>query len=80
MHCRAAKSVESVDLTAWNFFTSRLLVVTYVLGSVVYRGSMLQVGRSRVLFPIRSLNFFNLHNPSSRTKADNLTAICEPIF
>jgi hypothetical protein len=62
-------------------------------------------GRSRIRFPMRSLDFFNLPNPSSRTmalgstqpltemstrnfpagngwpapKADNLTAICEPI-
>jgi hypothetical protein len=66
---------------------------------------MLQAGRSRVRIPMRSLDFFNLPNPSSRTmdlgstqpliemstrnllggtgrpvrKADNLTAICEPI-
>jgi hypothetical protein len=66
---------------------------------------MLQAGRSRVHFPMRSLDFFNLPNPSSHTmalgltqpvremstgnipggkgwptcKADNLTAICEPI-
>jgi hypothetical protein len=66
---------------------------------------MLQAGRSRVGFPMRSLSFYNLHNPSSRTmalgstqplkemstknlpgakgwparKADNVTAICEPI-
>jgi hypothetical protein len=66
---------------------------------------MLQAGRSRIRFPIRSLDFFNLPNPSSRTmalgsiqpltemitrilhggkgrptsKAENLTAICDPI-
>jgi hypothetical protein len=66
---------------------------------------MLQAGRSRVRVPMRSLKFFNLPNPCSRTmalgstqpltdmsmrnlpgakwwparKADNLTAICEPI-
>jgi hypothetical protein len=66
---------------------------------------MLQAGRSRVRFPMRSLDFFNLPNPSNRTvfkgltqpltemstrnllggkgrpalKADNLTAVCEPI-
>jgi hypothetical protein len=66
---------------------------------------MLQAGRPRVRFPMRSLDIFNLPNPSSRTmtlgstqpptemntmnilrgkgrpkrKADNLTAICEPI-
>jgi hypothetical protein len=74
-------------------------------GSLFGRGTMLQAGRSRVRFPMRSLNFFNLPNPSSRTmvlgstpsltemssrnlprskerserKADNLTAIYEPI-
>jgi hypothetical protein len=30
---------------------------------------MLQTGRSQVRFPIRSLNFFSLPNPSSRTMA-----------
>jgi hypothetical protein len=30
---------------------------------------MLQAGRSRDLFPKRSLDFFNLHNPSSRIMA-----------
>jgi hypothetical protein len=30
---------------------------------------MLQAGRSRVRFPMRSLNFFNLPNPSSRNMA-----------
>jgi hypothetical protein len=30
---------------------------------------MLQDGRSRVSFPMRSLNFFNLHNRSGRTMA-----------
>jgi hypothetical protein len=66
---------------------------------------MLLAGRSQVRFPLRSLDIFNLPNPSSRTmalvstepltemstrnlhggkgrparKAENLTAICEPI-
>jgi hypothetical protein len=66
---------------------------------------MLQAGRSQVRVPMRSVDFFNCPNPSSRTmalgstqpltemttrdlpvgkerparKADNLTAICEPI-
>jgi hypothetical protein len=66
---------------------------------------MLQAERSRVRCPMRSLDFFNLLNSSSRAlalrstqpltemstrnlpggegrsarKADNLTAICEPI-
>jgi hypothetical protein len=30
---------------------------------------MLQAGRLRVQFPMRSLDFFNLPNPSSRTMA-----------
>jgi hypothetical protein len=30
---------------------------------------MLQAGRSSVRFPMRSLDFFNLPNPSSRTMA-----------
>jgi hypothetical protein len=30
---------------------------------------MLQAGRSHVRFPMRSLDFFNLTNPSSRTMA-----------
>jgi hypothetical protein len=73
-------------------------------GNVVGWGTMLQAGRSRVRFPMRS-GFFNWRNPSGRTmalgstqpltemntrnlsrckgrparKADNLTAICEPI-
>jgi hypothetical protein len=32
-------------------------------------GTMLQAGRSQVQFPIKSLDFFNLPNPSSRTMA-----------
>jgi hypothetical protein len=68
-------------------------------------GTMLQAGRFLVRFLMRSLDFFNSPNPSSRTmalgstqpvtemstrnlsgdkgrpahKADNLTAMCEPI-
>jgi hypothetical protein len=34
---------------------------------------MLQAGRSRVRLPMRSLNFFNLPNPSSHTMALVLT-------
>jgi hypothetical protein len=34
---------------------------------------MLQAGRSRVLVPMRSLNFFNLPNSSSRNMALGLT-------
>jgi hypothetical protein len=38
-------------------------------GSVVGYDTMLQAGRSRVPFLMRSLDFFNLPNPSSRTMA-----------
>jgi hypothetical protein len=43
--------------------------ITGARGSVVGRGAMLQIGRSRVRFPMRSLDFFNWSNPSSRTMA-----------
>jgi hypothetical protein len=35
-------------------------------GSVVGWGTMIQVARTRVRFPMRSLHFFNLPNPFSR--------------
>jgi hypothetical protein len=38
-------------------------------GSVVGWGTMLQAGRSRVRFLVRSLDFFNWPNPSRRTMA-----------
>jgi hypothetical protein len=38
-------------------------------GSVVGWGIMLQAGRSRVPFPMKSLFFFSWPNPSSRTMA-----------
>jgi hypothetical protein len=38
-------------------------------GSVVGGGTVLQTRRSRVRFPMRSLDFFNLLNPSSRIMA-----------
>jgi hypothetical protein len=38
-------------------------------GSVVGWGTMLQAGRSRVRFPMRSLGFFNRPNPFSLTMA-----------
>jgi hypothetical protein len=38
-------------------------------GSIVGWGTMLRAGRSRVRVPMRSLNFFNWPNPSSRTMA-----------
>jgi hypothetical protein len=34
---------------------------------------MLEAGRLRILFPMRSLDFFNLPNPSSRTMSPGWT-------
>jgi hypothetical protein len=74
--------------------------------SVIGCGTMLQAGRSQDRFSMKSLDFFNLSNTSSRNmvlgstqpltkmsmknlpedkgrparKADNITAICNPIF
>jgi hypothetical protein len=42
-------------------------------GSVVSWGMILKGGRSRARSPMWSLNFFNLHNPSSRITALGLT-------
>jgi hypothetical protein len=42
-------------------------------GNAVGWGTMLQAGRSRVRFPMRSLDFFNWPNPSSRTVSLGLT-------
>jgi hypothetical protein len=53
-----------------------ILILLYYLhlgvgarGSVVGSVAMLQAGRSRVQVPMRSLDFFNRPNPSSRTMA-----------
>jgi hypothetical protein len=39
------------------------------IGSVVDSGTMLQAGRSRVIFTLESLDFFHSPNPSNRTLA-----------
>jgi hypothetical protein len=39
----------------------------WVRGNVVGWGTTQQAGRSRVRFPMRSMDFFNWSNPSSRT-------------
>jgi hypothetical protein len=49
--------------------SARIHIYTGARGSVVVSGSMLLSGRSQVRFPMRSLNFFNLSNPCSRTMA-----------
>jgi hypothetical protein len=54
-------------------YTVYKLLITYQMqgarGTVVGWGAMLQSGRSRVQVPMRSLDFFNWPNPSSRTMA-----------
>jgi hypothetical protein len=44
-------------------------VISGVCSSIVGGGNMLQAGRSRVRFLMRSLDFINLPNPSGRTMA-----------
>jgi hypothetical protein len=46
---------------------------TGACGRVTGWGTLLQVGRSRVQVPMRSLDFFSLPNPSGRTMALGLT-------
>jgi hypothetical protein len=83
-------------LAAWFLYS----VSGVARGNVVGWGTMLQAGRSRVQFPMRSLDFsFDLiralgstqflteistrNLPGSKgrpaPKADNLTALCDPI-
>jgi hypothetical protein len=62
---RAVFSEEYKLRTSVFFF----LFLYYARCSVVDWGTTLQAGRSRVQFPVRSLDFFNLPNPSSRTMA-----------
>jgi hypothetical protein len=50
-----------------------LLTDERVRGSIVGLHTMLQVGRSGVRLPMRSLEFFNWPNPSSRTMAQGST-------
>ena len=45
----------------------------HAAGGAVGWGTALQAGRSRVRFPMMSLEFFYLHNPSGRTMALGLT-------
>ena len=50
-------------------FTWISVCVTGVRGGAVRWGTALQVGRSRVRFPMVSLRIIHRHNPSSRTMA-----------
>jgi hypothetical protein len=54
------------DSTTKHFIHSPL---SQARGSLLGSRTMLQAGRSRVRFPMRSLDLFNLPNPSSRTMA-----------
>jgi hypothetical protein len=57
-------------------YQSKKIVYKYIRrhgGSVVAWGTMLQILRSRVRFLMRSVNYFNLPNPSGRNMALGLT-------
>jgi hypothetical protein len=54
--------------------TLKLLLMFYLTSCI---DSMLQAGRSRVRFPMRSLDFFNLPNPSSCTSLGSIRPITE---
>jgi hypothetical protein len=56
-----------------SFLVGPLPVSPAARGNVVGWGTMPQVGRSRVRFPMRSFDFFNWTIPSSRTVALGLT-------
>jgi hypothetical protein len=51
----------------WLLYGRYLTNMSVTRGSVVGWGTMLQAGRSRDRIPMRSLDFFNLPNPSSHT-------------
>jgi hypothetical protein len=58
----------------WMFFNPEVPVsAKTVSGSVVGWGTTPQAGTQQVRFPMRSLHFFNLPNPYSRTMALGLT-------
>jgi hypothetical protein len=63
-HIRVNKGKNFPDVNWSGFYPEE-----WVRGSIVSWGTMLQDGRSRVRFQIRSMDFFNLPNPSSRTMA-----------
>jgi hypothetical protein len=52
----------------WDIIATTI-IITGTRGTVVRWGSMPQAGRSWVRFPLRSMNFSNLRNPSSHNMA-----------
>jgi hypothetical protein len=70
-------NVYKLQLFPYSFYVYEILSRTFTSllfssetgGRVVGWGIMLQAGRSQVRFPIKSLDFFNWPNPSSRTMA-----------
>jgi hypothetical protein len=64
-NCRGGKPGNAfITLISYN-----IILPSGARGSVVGSGTVLQTWRSRVRFPMRSLEFFNLRNPSSRNMA-----------
>jgi len=60
-------------LYRWHFNRSFHTCTYGVRGGAVGWGTALQAGRSRVQFPMVSLDFFHWHNPAGRTMALGLT-------
>jgi len=61
----------SLEFRSWEIFLA--IIGKGARGDAVGWGTALQVGRSRVRFPMVSLEFFHWHNPSGRTMAVGLT-------
>jgi hypothetical protein len=64
---RSPQNLRTVE--RWNRLYDINSEDTVARGSVIGSGPVLQAGRSRVQFPMRSLDVFNWSNPSSRTMA-----------
>jgi hypothetical protein len=57
----------------WAFIFGINIWILVANGDIIGWGIMLQAARSRIRFPMRSLEFFNVYNPSSRTMAPGST-------
>jgi hypothetical protein len=65
--------VRGVHVGVWYHKFVYSIVYQWARGSVVGRDTMAQARRSRVPFPMRSLNFFNVLDPSNCTVALGFT-------